>query len=147
MQHEHLNAVRIDEKTNRGVFMTRFGTRTDHPMLAERSPLTKPMQPGEVWRVRWHSAGVRGGTGADRADRCTSGRVGVVLKSASASTSLRHDIPEHIWPEYVMSQSTSKTYLARICHVRSIRRTHVYMAFSTSLRSGRLYTDQYVHTD
>jgi hypothetical protein len=60
MQQEHLNAVRIDEKTDRRVFMTRFGTRRDHPMLAEHSPLTQGMEPGQVWRVRWYSAGVRG---------------------------------------------------------------------------------------
>jgi hypothetical protein len=57
---EHLNAVRIDEVSERGVFMTRFGTRHDHPLLAERGPLTLSMLPGQVWRLRWRSADFHG---------------------------------------------------------------------------------------
>ena len=56
IKYEHLNVVRIDMKTGRSILMTRFGTRRDHPLRAERSPLTKRMKAGSVWRVRWRSA-------------------------------------------------------------------------------------------
>jgi hypothetical protein len=56
MKHEHINAVRIDRKTSRSILMTRFGTRTDHPLRTVPGPLTEKMKDGQVWRIRWRSA-------------------------------------------------------------------------------------------
>jgi hypothetical protein len=52
------SVVRIEQKTRQFVLMTRIGTRREYPMRARPDAAAKQMRPGQVWRVRWHSAGI-----------------------------------------------------------------------------------------
>jgi hypothetical protein len=55
---EKISVVRVEQKTRQFVLMTRIGTRREYPMKARPDAAAKQMRPGQVWRVRWHSAGI-----------------------------------------------------------------------------------------
>ncbi len=55
---EQISIVRIEYKAA-DITMTRIGTRRVYAMKTPSGPLMKKMRPGQVWRVRWHNAGLK----------------------------------------------------------------------------------------